>query len=169
MIDDYDIRTCNLNYIRSKIGIVNQEPILFDCSIKDNIAYGAVAIEDEVSMERIIEVAKIANVHDFVMNLPQVEVQNMKNDYSLFINCFKNVPNTSLLFLLFKRYDTMVGERGVQLSGGQKQRVAIARALIRDPKILLLDEATSALDTENEQASKFFIYQFVGNNYFLLY
>ncbi|PIA58600.1 hypothetical protein AQUCO_00500497v1 [Aquilegia coerulea] len=50
------------------------------------------------------------------------------------------------------RFETQVGERGIQLSGGQKQRIAIARALIKDPSILLLDEATSALDAESEKS-----------------
>lgn len=50
------------------------------------------------------------------------------------------------------RFDTQVGERGVQLSGGQKQRIAISRAIVKNPSILLLDEATSALDAESEKS-----------------
>lgn len=124
LLDGRDLSTLNLRWLRQQVALVQQEPVLFSLSIKDNIRNGLIGSKfehesEEEKTRRIEEAAKKANAHDFIMALPQ-------------------------------GYDTPVGERGFLISGGQKQRVAIARAIVSDPRILLLDEATSALDTKSE-------------------
>ncbi|NWU79996.1 ABCBB protein, partial [Onychorhynchus coronatus] len=68
LIDGHDSKNINVEFLRSKIGIVSQEPVLFDCSIVDNIKYGSNT--KEATMEKVIEAAQKAQLHDFVMSLP---------------------------------------------------------------------------------------------------
>ncbi|MCA9749853.1 MAG: ATP-binding cassette domain-containing protein, partial [Romboutsia sp.] len=100
----------------SKVGYVDQDIFLFSGSIKDNIRF----FNSNITEQQIIKAAMLANIHDFINELPD-------------------------------KYNTQVGENGINLSGGQKQRLSLARAIINEPEILLLDEATSALDSLSEQ------------------
>ena len=122
LMDRIDIKDYNLEYLRSIMGYVQQEPVLFNKSIKENIFFGR---EEEIKKlgdpELLIEeVCTEAYIKDFIENTPE-------------------------------KYDYIVGVKGSKLSGGQKQRIAIARAILNKPKILILDEATSALDNESEK------------------
>ena len=83
------MRDINLIRLRYLISVVSQEPILFDCSIKDNITYG---LDTPLSMEEIITVARAANIHDFITNLPKVR----KNKTTVFTY---NKNNSSLIRL----------------------------------------------------------------------
>jgi ATP-binding cassette subfamily B (MDR/TAP) protein 1 len=65
MVDGVDIRKLDVMYLRSEIGLVGQEPVLFDASVKENIAFGRQGATDE----EIIEAAKIANAHGFITKL----------------------------------------------------------------------------------------------------
>ena len=65
-----NVKDLNVQHLRSKIGIVSQEPVLFDRSLAENIAYGD--NERVVSMDEIIAAARAANIHDFIVSLPQV-------------------------------------------------------------------------------------------------
>lgn len=76
-----------MTLLRSQMGIVSQEPVLFDRTIADNIAYGDTS--REVEMQEIIEAAKNANIHNFITSLPQVR-SNIK--YKAFASCHFLAP-----------------------------------------------------------------------------
>lgn len=123
-IDGVDIRRFSTYNLRALMGIVSQEPILFNDTIYNNITFGvdlSSPAPNGMSWQSAVEqAAKVANAHEFIM-----QTEN--------------------------GYETVIGDRGTRLSGGQKQRLSIARAILKNPPILILDEATSALDTESER------------------
>lgn len=124
-IGGYDVNEVDVGWLREHVGVVSQQPNLFDASIADNIRYGSSNDNNNngaISEVAIRKAAKSANVHSFIMGLPL-------------------------------GYDTRVGENASLISGGQAQRLQIARALARPwTKILILDECTSSLDGENQAA-----------------
>ncbi|CAG0893493.1 unnamed protein product [Darwinula stevensoni] len=72
-IDDHKVRDLNVGWLRDRIGIVGQEPVLFSTTIAENIAYG----RDGVTQAEIEEAAKAANAHNFIMKLPKVKYKTM--------------------------------------------------------------------------------------------
>ena len=123
-IDGTDIRRHTTHDLRDFMGIVCQEPILFNDTVLNNITFGVDTSQTAPNgltwREAAEQAARIANAHTFIAAMPE-------------------------------GYDTVIGDRGSRLSGGQRQRLSIARAILKNPPILILDEATSALDSESER------------------
>lgn len=135
LIDDVDVRRIPLEVLRSNIGYVPQETFLFSDTIRENIAFGLddhePQINDSSSSQRVESLVETRR--DCVTEAAHI---------SQIARDIEDFP---------KKYDTMIGERGITLSGGQKQRTSIARALARQPRILILDDALSAVDTYTEE------------------
>jgi ATP-binding cassette subfamily B protein/ATP-binding cassette subfamily B multidrug efflux pump len=128
-IDNQDIKAVQQESLRGNIAVVTQDTSLLHRSVRENILFG----RPNATEEEMIEAAKKAEAHDFILKLQDVAGRT--------------------------GYDAHVGERGVSLSGGQRQRIAIARVILKDAPILILDEATSALDSEIESAIQKSLYQ----------
>lgn len=123
LIDGRDITQFSLESLRSQIGLVTQEAVIFADTVRANIAYGANGVLDD---EIIRRAAKRAHIDDFIQSLSVVHEGRKTHGYDAFISTRS-------------------------LSGGQRQRLALARAILRDPPILILDEATSQVDSESER------------------
>ncbi|KAJ3006380.1 Multidrug resistance protein 1 [Thoreauomyces humboldtii] len=121
-LDGRPLESLNVTWLRQQIGIVSQEPTLFNTTLRQNLIYGlpeSPSKYTEAELDAMVESAcRTANAWDFIQALPQ-------------------------------GIHTQIA--GTTMSGGQKQRIAIARMVMRDPRIVLLDEATSALDTTSER------------------
>ncbi|KAF7559914.1 hypothetical protein G7046_g4252 [Stylonectria norvegica] len=120
-LNGVDTSSVHLGQHRRHIALVQQEPVLYQGSLRENISLGLEDLPNaKVTDEEILEACRQANIDTFILSLPD-------------------------------GLATPCGPQGAQFSGGQRQRIAIARALIRKPLLLLLDEATSSLDSESER------------------
>ena len=116
-LDNQDMSYLDDAWTREHIACVSQECILFDMTVRENVAIGVAGSglrkPEDVTMEEVTEACRAALMHDFVRDLPG-------------------------------GYDTKLGNGGANLSGGQKQRLAIARAKLRNPTVLVVSEGQAA-------------------------
>jgi ABC-type multidrug transport system fused ATPase/permease subunit len=83
LIDGVNIKTLRLDWIRGKIGLVSQEPLLFMTSVKDNITYG----KEDATMEEIRRAAELANAANFIDKLPDVRNKSSNTSIQSYIFC----------------------------------------------------------------------------------
>jgi ATP-binding cassette subfamily B protein len=136
LIDGVDIRRIPLQVLRRETGYVPQETFLFSDTIRENITFGLENGNGRITVTNPGSPLALQRENqgdgELVAAATIAQVRKEIEDFP-------------------EKFDTMLGERGINLSGGQKQRVAIARAIIRQPRILILDDALSSVDTYTEE------------------
>lgn len=165
--EDYTLKGLNLKLEKNKkIAIVgksgNGKSTLFNLLLRYfDINSGTITI-DGINIEDLTEECLRNNVSvirqsPFLFNLSILDnFKLVKNDVTIEMvrEVCKKAYIDDYIMSLPNKYETIIGEGGVNLSGGQKQRLAIARTLLLNTKIILFDEATSALDNESQKYIK---------------
>jgi len=150
-IDGHDIRQYTLLSLRSQIGIVLQETVLFSGTIRENLLFGYHPHRRPETEKITIPVPggdPLAAGQAPAGNEPAGSEAHERE--LAMIAAARAAQAHDFIQAMPDGYNTRVGERGVTLSGGQKQRLAIARAMLMDPRILILDDATASVDSTTE-------------------
>ena len=165
--EDYTLKGLNLNIMpNKKIAIVgrsgNGKSTLFNLLLRYFDATEGDILIDGVNIKDLTENSLRSSISiirqtPYLFNLSILDnFKLVKEDVTLdsVREVCKKAYIDDYIMSLSKKYDTIIGEGGVNLSGGQKQRLAIARTLLLNTKIILFDEATSALDNESQKYIK---------------
>ena len=175
--EDYTLKNLNLKLdTNKKIAIVgrsgNGKSTIFNLLLRlFDVSKGIITIDD-INIEELTESSLRDNIsiirqNPFLFNMSiKDNFKLVKKDITLkeIRKYCKEAYIDDYIMSLPKKYDTIIGEGGINLSGGQKQRLAIARTLMLNTKIILFDEATSALDNESQEYIKKAIDNLVKNH-----
>ncbi|CAG0893263.1 unnamed protein product [Cyprideis torosa] len=195
-LDGMDLRTLNLAWLRSNIGVVSQEPVLFDGSIAENIRHG----KEDATFEEIVAAARMANAHDFIMSLPMAQkgrttlviahrlstIQNADVIFAFEAGQIKECGSHSELMSKEGLYyslvttQTFTGENGATTDGEtdqekkQAERPKKTSTQKTQPRRVVRDKALARLQEEAEkekvrQASLWEIFRYTFPEYNLIF